>query len=1019
MLVVVVLAASLAQADGPYMRQETWAASLLATRQELKGAKPDAEAVEALYRRFWEDWAETDWLLQDNPHAKPGAEDFDARRDFGWYFEPGRDAAFERTMIRRALDELAASGRPDEALATRLSALEKAPPSPDDPAWLGLYVDACRARRAVRLKALAERAPRIIFTRHATMGGSHYAYTEGQSDAQAERHFVPGAALAVLAWDGKDYAAETLLDDAGGVIRDPDVSYDGRRVVFAWKKSDREDDYHLYEMDVATRKVRQLTHGLGVVDYEPAYLPDGDIIFNSTRCVQIVDCWWTEVSNLYRIDKDGAFLRRLTFDQVHDNYPAVTDDGRILYTRWEYNDRGQVFTQPLLQMNPDGTNQAEFYGGNSWFPTTILHARGVPGSQKVMAIATGHHSRQTGKLIVVDPNRGLQENAGVQLVAPVRETRNVRIDAYGQNGDLFQYPYPLSQTDLLVTYHPVGWRWADGPRGPRFGVYWMDISGRRERLALDVKLPSNQPIPLRARSVGRPRPSTVDYAQTHGTFYIQDVYAGPGLAGVPRGTVRTLRVVALDFRPAGIGSNGNGGPGGGAMISTPVAIGNGAWDPKIILGDAPVRDDGSVYVRVPARTPVYFQLLDERGRMVQTMRSWTTLQPGENASCVGCHETKHMPPLAGAARPAALDGPPQDLRPFYGPPRGLSFRRDVQPILDKHCTRCHGGQDAKRPLLTDAGVDDARAKRRWSQAYLTLTHARPDDKGNPPGGWRGDPNHPVVNWMSAQSAPPMQPPDAVGSRHSRLVAQLDKGHNEVRLSREEMDKLAAWIDLGVPFSADYVEANTWTDDEKAKYAHFLDKRLRLAREEEADIAARLGAPVAARSVVEDVWPDYRNVALNPNDVQGEAKGYPHASSNSECRGEACFAARNAIDGLTENRGHGPKFPSWGPDKIVDAWWKVEFGRSVQVDRLVLVIRADFPHDSHWKSATVEFSDGSRETISIKKMPKPQTFRFKPRTVVWLKITDLVQDQPLGWCALTEVEVWGRDAAPPAVAEAAP
>ena len=301
------------------------------------------------------------------------------------------------------------------------------------------------------------------------------------------------------------------------MIRDPDVSYDGRRVLFAWKKSDREDDYHLYEMDLESRAVRQLTSGLGVADYEAAYLPDGDIIFNSTRCVQIVDCWWTEVSNLYRCDGDGRFLRRLTFDQVHDNYPTVTDDGRILYTRWEYNDRGQIYPQPLLQMNPDGTNQCDFYGGNSWFPTTILHARGVPGTQKVAAIATGHHSRQTGKLILIDPAKGRQENAGVQLIAPVRDTPAVKVDAYGQKGELFQYPYPLSETEYLVTYHPVGWRWAEGPFGPRFGIYWMTSSGARERLADDPRLPCSQSVPVRPRDTRRTRPSLVDYRQTTGT----------------------------------------------------------------------------------------------------------------------------------------------------------------------------------------------------------------------------------------------------------------------------------------------------------------------------------------------------------------------------------------------------------------------------------------------------------------------------------------------------------------------
>jgi hypothetical protein len=488
-------------------------------------------------------------------------------------------------------------------------------------------------------------------------------------------------------------------------------------------------------------------------------------------------------------------------------------------------------------MNPDGTNQTEFYGVNSWFPTTILHARGVPGTQKAIAIATGHHSRQTGKLILIDPAKGRQENLGIQLIAPVRETPAVKVDAYGQDGELFQYPYPLSETEYLVTFHPVGWGWSSG-FGPRFGVYFMTIDGRRELLVADAELPCSQSVPVRPRPIARHRPTLVDYRRNDGTCYVQDVYSGPGLDGVPRGAVKTLRVVSLEFRVAGIGSNGNGGPGGGALISTPVAIGNGAWDPKVILGDAQVYEDGSAFFRVPARTPVYFQLLDEKGRMVQTMRSWTTIQPGENASCVGCHEQKNSTPLAVLPVTAAIRAGVEPLRPFYGEVRGFSFRQEIQPMLERHCVRCHDGEKEKTYVLTDRDVVDAAAKRRWSEAYLALTHARPEEGTN--GRWRGNADHPLLNWVSAQSAPPMQPPYSAGANRSKLVALLEKGHEDVRLSREEMDKFAAWIDLGVPFCGDYTEAHAWTAEEVAKHEHYWAKRQRLAEFERRNVAEFVG-----------------------------------------------------------------------------------------------------------------------------------------------------------------------------------
>jgi len=542
-----------------------------------------------------------------------------------------------------------------------------------------VYLKACERRRRRRLEPWLERIRRVVFTKHYDMGGSHYAYTEGQSDAQRERHFRPGTGLCLLKMDSIYGTVEALVDDPKGVIRDPDVSFDARRILFAWKKDNRKDDYHLYEMALADRSVRKLTFGLGFADYEGAYLPNGDIVFNSTRCVQTVDCWWTEVSNLYTCDADGRFLRRLSFDQVHTNFPTVTPDGRVIYTRWDYSDRGQIYPQGLFHMYPDGVGQTELYGNNSWFPTTILHARSIPGTSTYVAILTGHHTRQTGWLATLDPRRGRQENAGVQLIAPVRETKAARIDRYGQAGDQFQYPYPLSETAFLVTFKPQ--------KAPRFAIYLMTLDGERELLAADPRISCNQPIPLAPRPVPHVRPHVPNYRRNTGTVFLQDIYEGPGLAGIGRGAIEKLRVVALEFRAAGIGSNSNGGPAGGAMISTPISI-RGAWDVKRVLGSATVHPDGSACFTVPARTAIYFQALDAKGHAVQTMRSWMSVQPGENISCVGCHENKNSAPPVTPTSQALFAGP-QALEPPTWGTGGFSFIRHVQPILDKHCVRCH------------------------------------------------------------------------------------------------------------------------------------------------------------------------------------------------------------------------------------------------------------------------------------------------------------------------------------------
>jgi hypothetical protein len=838
---------------------------MLASRAALDGARlsgPErTKAAEQVWFRLKDDFpVQWDWALQD------------AGNESAQWLSPARAPGFGRRMIEKAIAELGDAG---QALRQELDRPAQAASSVSDRSLLELYVKACEQRRQQRLAILLAKAPKIIFTKHRTIRPSFFAYTEGQSDAQDERHFLPDSELCVLEMEGLYGKVRTLVSDPTGAIRDPAVSWDGQRVLFAWKKSLNEDDYHLYELNVASNLVRQITSGLGFADYEPAYLPNGDIIFASTRCVQTVDCWWTEVSNLYTCSPEGRYLRRLGFDQVHTVYPQVMDDGRVIYTRWDYNDRGQIFVQPLFQMYPDGTGQTEFYGNNSWFPTTIAHARGIPGTQKALAILCGHHTPQAGKLAVIDPARGRQENTGVQLVAPVRDTPAERIDGYGQHGELWQYPYPLNEQECLVTYAPLGWDQPERRRGDAdFGIYWMDFAGHRELLASDLRLPCSQPVPLATRSRPLVWANRVDYNQPAGTFYVQDIYLGPGLAGVPRGTIRKLRVVTLEFRAAGIGFNGNSGPAGGALACTPISIGNGAWDVKVVLGEAKVYEDGSALFTVPARRPVYFQALDERGFAVQTMRSWSTLQPGEYAGCVGCHEHKNTaPPARDYGFSLAMKAGPQTLEPFYGRPRGFSFPKEIQPILDRHCIRCHKDRapiqalvqgDVRQPLLAQArlgktagdGLKDElafsllgevtverTAKRRWSDAYLVLTQAAAASADEV---FKGDCQGRMVKWISAQSVPELLPPYSAGAARSELLTLLDQGHQGVKLSREELDKIACWIDLLVPYCGDYREANAWTEDEMKKHERYAEKRRQMEEVEQQNIDALLGRNEPAR-----------------------------------------------------------------------------------------------------------------------------------------------------------------------------
>ena len=995
----------------------------------------------------------TDWMFQD--HGKNLADCFSNANGFDT----------EQKMLNKAIADLEKLGGQSDSFATEMKSLVDSNVPGNDPRWKDLYFRVCEKRRELRLKGLIEKFPQIVFTKHSVLGGSHYAYTEEPTDAQVpERNhdFKPGGQLCRLTTDADgNIATEILYETKTGYLRDPDVSYDGKRIVFSMRNNFETDDFHVYEYDIESKTVRQLTDGTGFADTEPCYLPTGNILFASTRCMQIVDCWWTDVSNLYMIDKDGNFLRRIGFDQVHTNYPTMLDDGRVIYTRWDYNDRGQIFPQPLFVMNYDGTGQTEFYGNNSWFPTTIMHARGIPGTQKVVAIASGHHTHQRGKLVLIDRTEGTQEADGVQLICPPRKTVAEKIDAYGQDGDQFQYPYPIDETQFILTYSPEGF--PNGRYEPPFGIYYMDIDSNRELLAFDPSVSCGQVVPICERPIPQMRASAVDYSRNTGTYYVQDIYVGPGLEGIEKGTVKSLRIVTFEPRAAGIGDNGNGGVAGGALVSTPVSINNGTWDTKRVIGTVPIEEDGSAYFEVPAQTPVYFQLLDEKGYVVQTMRSWSTLQPGEMFSCIGCHENKggtltnERPTVRQALRKS-----PRKPQPLVDPTRGFSFMRDVQPILDTNCVTCHtGGKDADgntRPfsLLGNSFVPTSwdenkvklyrNGKRDFSEAYMNLT--------------KNGTSNEIVNWLNVQTGPPMNPPYFAGAAKSKLLSQFegDNPHNDVKLSDNDKKILACWIDLLIPYSGDYWEANTWTASQKAEYAYYQTKKERMKQIVDENILLLVAQTQAQEQIEygedpEDVeFPEvgeptvfkdggqtkkaeflknwianretlpiygnesgekstYRNLAINPkaaSTIEGEPTSFPNASSNSEYGGLAYFAANNAIDGNKANDGHGPEKPSWGPNKRTDLWWKLELGRKVECDKVVLVIRADFPHDSVWKSATLKFSDGSTEKITIERTDKPQEFMFSKRTIDSVVLTDLEQDFPLGWAALTEFELWGKD-----------
>jgi hypothetical protein len=568
----------------------------------------------------------------------------------------------------------------------------------------------------------------------------------------------------------------TLLDIPQGVARDIDVHFSGQRLVFSMRR-DAADDFHIYEMHADGSGLKQLTFGAGISDIDPIYLPDDRILFSSSREPKYCMCNRHIMCNLHTMDADGANVQQIGHSTLFEGHPALLPDGRVIYDRWEYVDRNFGDAQGAWICNPDGTNHAIYWGNNTNSPGAVLESRPIPGGDLVICTFSSCHDRPWGALAIVNRQRGLDLRAPVVRTWPAGAIDLVGVgnyDAFTAVNPKYEDPYPLSDSVFLCS-RAVG-------NGEQMGIYLLDLSGREERLY--AELPGCfDPMPLGPRVRPPIIPPRVNLALSEGLFYISDVYAGTGMDRVERGTVKTLRVVESPEKrfwtqPAWDGGTGQQAP---AM----------AWDDfnnKRILGTVPVEDDGSAYFTVPADRFVYFQLLDERGMMIQSMRSGTIVRPGETVGCVGCHENRLS--AVPAQRPvAAMQRPPGRLAPWYGPERNFGYLAEVQPVFDAHCVSCHDyGQDPGKTLnlAGDLGLP-------FNTSYVELRKKK------------------LVN---VPGAGPFQtlPPGSWGSHTSRLVDVLLKGHGDpavdarVKLDREGFDRIVTWIDINAPYYPEYASA---------------------------------------------------------------------------------------------------------------------------------------------------------------------------------------------------------------------
>ncbi len=583
----------------------------------------------------------------------------------------------------------------------------------------------------------------------------------------------------------------TLYHPAGSpFVGDVDLHFDGHKVLFS--SVGELDKWQVFEIGTDGSGLRQITPSLpDVHNYDACYLPDGAIIYSSTASMAAVPCvnGSSRVANFYRLDPDGT-IRQLCFDQEHNWCPTVLESGRVLYLRWEYTDTPHSHDRVLFSMNPDGTEQMEFYGSNSYWPNSLFYARPIPGKPSMfVGIVGGHHGvPRMGELVLFDVARGRREARGAIQRIPgrgldVQRVTDPRLDSPLIQDNLvdnswpkFLHPSPLSEKYFLVACQPT-------PQSS-WGIYLADVF---DNLTLIKELPGSallEPLPLRATARPPVIAPKVDLSRQDAVVYLSDVYTGDGLQGIPRGTVKQLRLISYHYLYPGMG-----GPQGVVGMEGP-------WDIKRIIGTVPVAEDGSAFFRIPANTPLAVQPLDSEGKALQLMRSWFTGMPGEVVSCVGCHENQNgAPPTDGSTLSYRV---PDEIRPWYGPARGFNFAREVQPVLDRYCVACHDGQSRE-------GLPTAMDLRGLEQItdYTSVYHSGGDDAGHFSTSYVA--LHRFVRRPGLESDYHLLMPLEFHADTTELVQLLKKGHYGVELNSEAWDRLITWIDLNAPYHG------TWTE----------------------------------------------------------------------------------------------------------------------------------------------------------------------------------------------------------------
>jgi len=658
------------------------------------------------------------------------------------------------------------------------------------------------------------------------------------------------------------------IPNNGAYIAEPDLYFDGSKLLFTSVDSNKV--FQVMEIGSDGTNLRQVSNmpGPDIHCYGGIYLPNDKIIFSSTAPLVGVPCisGSRTVPNLYVMDATGNNTRQLTFEQDADWYPTVLADGKIMYLRWEYTDIMHYYTRIMMSMNPDGSNQRSIYGSQSLWPNAMFNARPIPGQPgQFVAIVSGHHGiAGSGKMTIFDTNKGYAHADGVvqhipgygkkvthvtvdELYPKVKKELLVQFpnlqkdvddliaksmppdsvkgkDYHERNNDFFnkcygqlRFLYPEMALDLdslvngvypqFIQPYPITANYylvvAQLTPSSPFRLYLADTFDNFVQVQPADMGEYNllrEPYVLQKRERPPVIPERVNIQDKEAVCYIQNIYRGPGLKNVPVGEVDSLRVFTYVYGYYKTGNHHHLGVESG-------------WDCKRVLGHVKVEKDGSAMFKIPANTTISIQPLDKQGRAIQLFRSWLVAMPGEELSCVGCHEPPNEPPVTSKTMASLKE--PQKLTPYRSPVEGFSFINEIQPVLDAYCVRCHDGTDPKKPNFKDTKLASNSPSDNFSNAYHVF--------------------HRYFRRPGPESNGIMGIPYEFHSSTSEGMQILEKGHHGVKLDDDSLRRLNMWVDLNVPYYGSWSTVYASTGD-KGTWATTIADRYAASREKYAGMS---------------------------------------------------------------------------------------------------------------------------------------------------------------------------------------